>query len=208
MFKLRKISPMVRSIGTMGAVAAIVGGVTFAQLQSSPVTLTSNTITTSANLKISSDGGHTWGASATGFTFNGMVPGGQPSDSHTFYIKNVGPTPVELSMSIPIKPTFTTNPSGEGNSSVHDYYTYLNLSCVSGSNTFGLPSGQASSLAELFDDNGTLLVGQGKNQQNLIKPGDTATCTADVNMASNAIQGTVQSVTASRVDLNFVGIAS
>jgi len=39
MLKLRHINPMVRAIGTMGAVAALVGGVTFAQQTSNTVML-------------------------------------------------------------------------------------------------------------------------------------------------------------------------
>ena len=46
MLSLRNINPMVRSIGTMGAVVALVGGVTFANLQSNAVALSPNNIST------------------------------------------------------------------------------------------------------------------------------------------------------------------
>lgn len=44
MLSIRNINPMVRAIGTMGAVAALVGGITFAQIPSNTVTLQNNTL--------------------------------------------------------------------------------------------------------------------------------------------------------------------
>ncbi len=53
MLHLRNINPMVRAVGVMGAVGALVGGITFAQLTSNTVALSSNTLSTgSVNLEI------------------------------------------------------------------------------------------------------------------------------------------------------------
>jgi hypothetical protein len=53
MLHLRNINPMVRAVGTMGAVSALVGGITFAQLTSNTVALSPNTLSTgTANLEI------------------------------------------------------------------------------------------------------------------------------------------------------------
>ncbi|GEM_PF-1622949 len=59
MLNLRNINPMVRAVGTMGAVAALTTGITFAQLTSNTVALSSNTLSTgSANLEIGAVGSH------------------------------------------------------------------------------------------------------------------------------------------------------
>jgi hypothetical protein len=44
MVSIRSINPMVRAVGTMGAVAAVVGGITFAALTSNTVALSPNTL--------------------------------------------------------------------------------------------------------------------------------------------------------------------
>jgi len=46
MLHLRNINPMVRAVGVMGAVSALVGGITFAQLTSNTVALSPNTLST------------------------------------------------------------------------------------------------------------------------------------------------------------------
>ncbi|HSX47308.1 MAG TPA: hypothetical protein VLF63_00895 [Patescibacteria group bacterium] len=58
MLNIRNINPMARAIGTMGAVAALVGGVTFAALTSNTVALGPNDVTTgTAHLQIAADTG-------------------------------------------------------------------------------------------------------------------------------------------------------
>lgn len=101
MINLRKISPMVRSIGTVGAVAGLVGAVTFANLTSNVVALDPNTLTSAtAHLQISNDGGSTYSdTSVAGITAN-LVPG-VPSAPYAFKLKNTGDIPLNVSAHIP-----------------------------------------------------------------------------------------------------------
>jgi hypothetical protein len=102
MLSIRKINPMARAIGTMGAVAALVGAVTFAALPSNTVALKNNDLrAATANLQI----GLTQNCSdeanqQTGMTFNNLVPGVE-SPQFTFCIDNTGNTPLNLTASIP-----------------------------------------------------------------------------------------------------------
>lgn len=108
MLNIRRVSPMVRSIGTMGVVMGLVGAVTFANLTSNvvaldPVTLDSAT----AHLKIGltngsgcTDGtdGPQAGFSRTGAT--ALVPG-VASTPFTFCLKNTGGVALNLTTEIP-----------------------------------------------------------------------------------------------------------
>jgi len=187
MLSIRKINPMVRAIGTMGVVAGLVGAVTFAQLQSSPVVLADNTISTTASLQISNGGAY--GDSVSGFTFAGVVPGGQHSDSHTFYIENNGNVPLTLNVTSSL-PTF--------NVSVDNTKVYPNISCTSGSS--GDFSLTGVSIATLNASGATMSGGQLAN-------GDAATCSIDVGMDSGAVtSGNTNSISTSPgFDLNFTG---
>ncbi len=85
-----KMSPLLRAIGVIGAVAALVTGITFAALQSQ-ATLTNNTISSAtADLQIKSGG--RFDTFATGFAFVNVVPGGPavPSVPFSFDLKNNG----------------------------------------------------------------------------------------------------------------------
>lgn len=102
--KFIKINPMVRAIGTMGAVAALVGGITFAQgLSSNTVALSPNNITTgTAAIQISPSDGTTcgtFGSSTTGLQDTSLAPGS--STSVDFCLNNNGSIPLTLTASIP-----------------------------------------------------------------------------------------------------------
>jgi hypothetical protein len=88
---------MVRSIGTMFAVAAVVGGVTFAGLKSNVVALKGNSVSTPTAALLISNGG-TYQDSVSGFNFT-LTPG-IPSSPFTFYIDNTGTIPLTLTASI------------------------------------------------------------------------------------------------------------
>lgn len=110
MLSLRNINPMVRAIGTMGAIAALVGGITFAAEQSTAVTLSPNTLTSStAALAIGADnscpGGDT--TSTPGITAT-LVPG-VTSSGFNFCLNNTGNIPLSITAQIPT--TFATNPT-------------------------------------------------------------------------------------------------
>ncbi|HEV2412864.1 MAG TPA: hypothetical protein VGS28_03595 [Candidatus Saccharimonadales bacterium] len=190
MLKFSKISPMVRAIGTMGAVAALVGGVTFA-LTSSPVTLADDTINASASLQISNGGAYS--SSVSGFNFSGMVPGGAASPNQTFYLNNNGTNPVSVTVDIPTLPTFTVLPSG----TVDDSQVFLNVSCTSGSSgNFSLTTGNDFNALS----SGVALTG------GPLQPGDTATCTANVSMGGSAVSPTTaNSVSSGSFNLDFTG---
>lgn len=110
MLGLRNINPMVRAIGTMGAVAAMVTGVTFAATgQTTNVTLTSAKLTTSTPaLRIAAARGEEnecgYGSStATGWTVTGqngekvLVPGDSSAPFH-FCLNNTGQAPLALTV--------------------------------------------------------------------------------------------------------------
>lgn len=113
MFKLHKINPMVRAVGTMGAVAALVAGITFAQQTSNTVTLNNNTLdSATATLAISSVAGDTSctttpSSSATGMDFSSLVPG-VSSAPFDFCLDNTGTAPLALTVSTPT--TFSSTP--------------------------------------------------------------------------------------------------
>jgi hypothetical protein len=83
MLHLHNINPMVRAVGTMGAVSALVGGITFAQLTSNTVALSANTLSTgSANLEIGTV--HTTGHHYySGYNGNTMNTSGTNSGTNT-----------------------------------------------------------------------------------------------------------------------------
>jgi hypothetical protein len=107
MVQLRKINPMVRAVGTMGAVAAVAGGITFAALTSNTVALSANTLSSAtAHLLIGtggSGGEDTTCSNTSDKAIQGMnlklVPG-QKSDDFDFCLKNDGDVPLDITSSI------------------------------------------------------------------------------------------------------------
>jgi hypothetical protein len=141
MLSIHKLSPMVRAVGTMGAVAALVGGITFAAFTSNTVALTGNTMSTStAALQISNGGAYST-SSVTGFNFT-LTPG-TPSSPFTFYLDNTGTIPLTLTASTANSPTLASDLIAQN--------TTLSISCATeggplsatlstwGPGTFGTP---------------------------------------------------------------------
>lgn len=90
MLGIKKINPMVRAVGTMAAVVALVGGVTFAALTSNNVTLADSEFSTgTASLKIWDSGTSTYVTSTTGFSLNDLALDTE-SSQYTFWLKNDG----------------------------------------------------------------------------------------------------------------------
>lgn len=100
MWSIRKINPMARAVGTMGAVAALVGGITFAAATSNTVALTPNNITTgTAALVIGPAGCATTGTTQQGFAVSSLAPG--DSTSVSFCLDNMGTVPLSISTVVP-----------------------------------------------------------------------------------------------------------
>lgn len=107
MFK-RKLNPLLRATGVIGAVAALVTGITFAALQSQ-ATLTGNTISSAtAALQVNNtDNGGGFSSTDTGYTFAGIVPGGAGSNTGNFQLKNNGTANLSLKVSVSPAAVFT-----------------------------------------------------------------------------------------------------
>jgi hypothetical protein len=104
MVSIRSINPMVRAVGTMGAVAAVVGGITFAALTSNTVALSPNTLgSATAALAIGAGNGscaNSGTGNVAGFTDAKLTPG-VVSDPVEFCLKNTGDVPLDLTTAIP-----------------------------------------------------------------------------------------------------------
>ena len=182
------MSPMVRAIAVIGAVAALVTSITLAAL-SSTATLTGNTIASAtAELLVDSDGDATFESSDGGFVFDDVVPGGSPAPvpGHDFDLQNNGDVEMDISVSIPLQPTGTNIPDFDKVDAV--------LSCTtdSGTTTFSV----TASLQELFDT-GAAMTGD------TMLPAEVAECTAQVQMDADAVSGSEGSV--DPFDLEFTG---
>ena len=109
MVSLHKINPMIRAVGTMGAVAAIVGGVTFANLQSNTVALSPNTLSSaSASLAIGAGTTCPEGNTTSTTGLNATLVPGQTSAPFAFCLDNTGAIPLHITAQIPTD--FTVSP--------------------------------------------------------------------------------------------------
>jgi hypothetical protein len=179
MLKSISISPVVRAVLVIGAVMALVTGVTYAALTSSTATLTNSSVNSAtANLQVSSDVGcgpstGAFGASDTGFTFNGLVPGGAASTNETFCLKNNGTADLTLKLSVPTLPTWAVTPSG----TVADNEVDVHVSCDSGAGTIDANLAALNTSAQAFSSS-------------TLADGATAVCTINVDMNADAFTGT------------------
>ena len=184
------MSPVVRAIGVIGAVAVLVTSITYAALQSQ-ATLTDNTIdSATANLDVATSDGSTcgtFGDTAAGVGFTGVVPGGSDSDDEYFCLKNSGAdTSLDLSVMSEAVTWPVTDDLGSG---VDNGEVTLNISCDNG----GTLSATIASL-EAGDEaftGGTLA------------PSAETLCTAYVSMTSAAFSGS--SASSDMFDLTFTG---
>lgn len=178
MLSIRKINPMARSIGTMGAVAALVGGITFANLNTNTVALSPNTLTSAtASLQVGSNAEAFNDVSVAGMTST-LVPG-VPSTPFTFYLKNNGQSDMNITAHVP------TNFTG---SVVAPSDVTLSLDCGGGPVAFTLDAWAAGSAA---------IPG------NPLTAGNTWTCTETATLAASYGGSGGQAVTP--FDVQFVG---
>ena len=100
MLSIHKINPMFRAVGTVGAVAALVGGITFANLTSNTVALSPNNLTSAtAALAIAGSCPATTTTPIPGLTDASLAPG--HSTSVSFCLGNTGDVPLSVSVSVP-----------------------------------------------------------------------------------------------------------
>jgi hypothetical protein len=104
MVGILKMSPLLRAIGVIGAVAALVTGITFASLNSSVTLTNSSVLTTTADLKVYdfTPGDEGYKSSAPGFTVTGLIPG--TGVTKQFYLQNSGGVPLKVTARVPIAP--------------------------------------------------------------------------------------------------------
>lgn len=178
-----------RSLLIIAAVGVVTTGISFAALQSPPVSLTSNIINSgSADLRISKDNNVFTTPSMAGFTFDNVVPGGtaMPANGNTFYLKNVGGSNLNLKAGI------SGNPS---NLSVVDL-TKTHL-IFTRTDTNGTPvSLSVKSLIDNYANGGSAL-------GDTIAAGTTATYIVKASMDSDAFTGASASITG--LNLAFIG---
>lgn len=138
-----KINPLVRAVGTVGAVAALVGGVTFAAQTSNTVKLTDNTITsTSASLAIDNVACTDTAPSTTsaaGFNFGTLTPGTTPSASQSFCLWNNGTAALDVSVTSPTNFSTSAIPAGD---------VTLNFTCGSTTDSVKLSALGTASLVD------------------------------------------------------------
>ncbi len=183
MLGVHKLNPMARAIGTMGAIVAVVGGVTFATLSSNTVALTNNQLTAgTATLKISLDnsnfGNNKAGMSGTGY--NNLQPG-VTSPNYLFYIKNTGNIPLNLTVGI-------DQTAFVGDTGVQPGDVTLNISCDDGGSS-----------------SGTLNQYTGGTPLGTVNAGAVTTCNANVTLSSSYNGASGASVPS--FDISFVGNA-
>jgi hypothetical protein len=194
MLKLYKISPMVRAVGTMGAVAALVGGITFALggQQSPPVTLSDTTVATETaglgiadgacatdTLPTSSD------ITASGDTITNLAPGVASTD-FDFCLANTGSAPQDI--------TFNSSSVITATGDLTTSDVTLNVTCT----PTGTGIGATASLVldTLGATPNTVTTGLG------IAPGSYDNCTESATLGST-YTGTGGSL--SGFDLDFMG---
>lgn len=101
MSRLNNISPFLRAVGVIGAVTAIVTGITFAQLGGKASLIGTTINSASGGLNIWS--GSTWVTSTPGFAIAGLIPGTGVNEK--VYLQNNGGVPEAITAMIPTLPT-------------------------------------------------------------------------------------------------------
>jgi hypothetical protein len=113
MISIRNINPMVRAVATMGAIAALVGGVTFANLSSNTAALSTNTLSSSTAALVIGAGtncpGDTPQTSISGLTAT-LTPG-VPTTPFAFCLDNTGNIPLSITAQIPTNLTSSPIPA-------------------------------------------------------------------------------------------------
>src|SRR6266545_1083516 len=120
------INPVVRATVVIGAVAALVTGVTFAALQSQ-ATLTDNTIasaTAALQVNNTDDATNGLGSTDVGFAFSDLLPGADYGPAKHFSLKNNGTADLKVT----VKATGTTTTGTIDKAKVHIKFTNTDTS--------------------------------------------------------------------------------
>lgn len=99
---VKTINPVVRAVGVFSAVAVVVGGVTFAALQSQATLTQSSLSTAGAELQVYNFDISNWSNTAPGFTITNLVPG--EGVDKQFYLRNNGGVDLNVTASVPTLP--------------------------------------------------------------------------------------------------------
>ena len=184
-----KMNPLLRAIGVIGVVVALVTSITFAALQSQ-ATLTNNTISTgSADLLLYD--GDSFEATAPGFNITNLTPG-TPSSAQNFYFRNNGTITLDISARIPVAPSTT----GIGDFAKVD----VTIDCQGVGNDPVVTTMAALIAGEVPLD--VTLVG---GAQGVIgETANPANCTAVFNIDPSTVSG--ESATIGVFDLRFTGV--
>ena len=177
MLSIRKINPMARAVGTMGAIAALVGAVTFAQLQSNTVALSNNQLSSAtATLAIGANTSCPDGDTSSTPGFNAKLVPGKASDPVTFCLHNKGDIPLNITASIP---------EDVGGSSLDWNKVTINVDCGNG-NSFSSTVANLHATPQTFAGS--------------LNNGDIWNCSATATADSSVTGGTLGTFT-----INFVG---
>lgn len=99
----RKLSIIGRAVGSVGAVVALAGGITYAALTSNTATLSQSTISTgTTGLNIYDFSTNQWATSAPGFQITDLVPGTGVDEN--FYLQNTGSADLDVTAKVPTLP--------------------------------------------------------------------------------------------------------
>lgn len=184
-------NPLTRTMLIVAVLLSLVGGVTFAALQSQ-TKLTGSTIqTATANLLIGRDSTNLANTQA-GFSFTNLVPGGTltPSNGYPVYLKNAGGTPLSIKFAV------SGTPSNPNNVDLTKVSVHIN-STTSGQT-------QIFTLQSLIDSNAT--GGLTMTLVSVLFPDQLQPLTMQVSMARDAFDG--QSASIGAIDFVITGTAT
>ncbi len=193
MRKQKRLAGLTRAIGVITAVGVLVTGVTFAALQSQNATLQGSRITSAtANLTIA-DGLGGFAATANGFAFDNVEPGGSPMPlgGNTLTLRNNGTSKLALRMSMNPS-TFVT---AQGANLDHIFIVL---------NPAGGGPRQVLSLGTLMT---AYANGTPTDLEYTLPAGQIAQFTIQAQMSNDAVPSTQSGVTLSGIDLIFSGIS-
>jgi hypothetical protein len=189
--KIKKYRAIFRAAGVIPAVLIIVGGVTYAALQSQQAKLTGVSVgTASLGLLISTDGA-TYSTSHAGYDFGGLVPGGPalPAGGNPIYLKSTSNAAVGLKLAVT---SAVNNPQDIDLSKVN-----VILTPTSGG------AAQSISLQSLISANTSGGVAITSPAQ--LFPGNVVTYSLRISMDADAVSG--PSATLNGLDFAFTGVA-
>lgn len=191
MIHVRELRSLLRIIAAVVAVSVVITGVTYAALQSQNATLQGSKITSAtANLTIG-DGQGSYAATANGFTFNNVEPGGpaMPQPANSLWLRNNGTSNLALKMTM--NPASFTNPQSANIDRI-----FIVIKPVSGG------TAQVLSL-------GSLMTGYTNGTPTALNfslaAGQIGEYTLQVQMSSDAVPSTMAGATMSGIDLIFSG---